>query len=176
MYFLWHSINSHVVFHVTISDLNSLFAAFRFSTCIYYFPLTYKTVKILWDLILTSWNIKSMPVCCPQINCKVSFVFRSTIDLRKMLLECFLHRLHRLFLRNEEQRSEKYYMYCAMFFNWNEGHMKNSANLEQETKQPKLSLIPFITSILNCKGNITDTSIPSWISCSITSLFRHFLI
>ena len=47
---------------------------------------------------------------------------------------------------------------------------------EQETTTKNRHLSPFITSVLNSKGNITDTSIPHWISRSITWLFRHFLI
>ena len=53
------------------------------------FSFDLKTVKILWDLILTSYNIREKPACLllyKLIVLKVSFVVHSTINLQKMPL------------------------------------------------------------------------------------------
>ena len=126
-YLLWRSIDSRVVFRVTISNLNNLFPDFH-SIC---YVLWLKRQLRFCGIWFWPHTVQYKKVCLfavQQINCKVSFCWGF-----------FAYG----FFKNEEQPSEKITGQC--FSTEMKVVCKNSATLEQETKTTKIVTysIPF---------------------------------
>ena len=107
------------------------------------FSFDLKTVKILLDLILTSYNIREKPACLllyKLIVLKVSFVVHSTIHLQKMPLVELSGFCIRYFSKTKCKPAKKITGQC--FPTEVKATCTHSANLERETEITKIVTYP----------------------------------